>query len=271
MKVIKKVGWVLAGFIFCCGLFSCVGLQDRTMSIEEREEAEVVGSVTAEWTSTHFFHIATPNNLKNKAYSELKKVAQQRYPGNIDIKNISIAGTFSGWNILWGMLYFASPLVVDVQKITATGDVVSYSPTARTATSRSRTQGVSSGAEGATNRACETLIYELPEKTIIAVLSISSRDREIAVFVMDEIEYQLVDSRKFEMVDRKMLDTIRNEQSFQASGEVSDDSAISIGNMLGANIVITGTITGTEDTRRLTLKALDVKTAKIVVMVREQL
>jgi PBP1b-binding outer membrane lipoprotein LpoB len=133
------------------------------------------------------------------------------------------------------------------------------------------TQGITAGVEGAVNRACETLIYELPEKTIIAVLSVSSRDRESAVFVMDEIEFQLLDSRKFEMVDRKMIDSIRSEQSFQASGEVSDDSAVSIGNMLGANIVITGTITGSADAQRLTLKALDVKTAKIVVMAREQI
>jgi hypothetical protein len=40
--------------------------------------------------------------------------------------------------------------------------------------------------------------------------------------------------------------------------------------MLGANIVITGSITVMGNTQHLTLKALDVKSAQIVTMAREQ-
>jgi hypothetical protein len=39
--------------------------------------------------------------------------------------------------------------------------------------------------------------------------------------------------------------------------------------LLGANIVITGSISGVGSTRRLRLKALDVKTAEIVAMASE--
>jgi TolB-like protein len=134
----------------------------------------------------------------------------------------------------------------------------------------SRTQGVTTSMESAINKACDTLIAELPRRSTVAVLSVSARDRDMASFTVDEIEFQLVDSREFNMVDRKTLDSIRSEQNFQMSGEVSDASAVSIGNMLGANIVITGSITGTGNTQRLTVKALDVKTAEIVVMAREQ-
>jgi curli biogenesis system outer membrane secretion channel CsgG len=87
--------------------------------------------------------------------------------------------------------------------------------------------------------------------------------------VVDEVEFQLVDARRFTIVDRKTLDTIRSEQNFQMSGDVSDASAVSIGQMLGANIVITGNITGTGSMQRLSIKALDVRTAQIVTMVRE--
>jgi curli biogenesis system outer membrane secretion channel CsgG len=79
------------------------------------------------------------------------------------------------------------------------------------------------------------------------------------------LEFQLVSSGLFKVVDRKTLDAIRLEQNFQMSGDVDDNSAVSIGKMLGANIVITGT----GSTQRLTLKALDVKTAEIVTMARE--
>jgi hypothetical protein len=40
--------------------------------------------------------------------------------------------------------------------------------------------------------------------------------------------------------------------------------------MLGASVVITGSITGSRNRQRLKVKALDVKTAKIVTMAREQ-
>jgi TolB-like protein len=133
-----------------------------------------------------------------------------------------------------------------------------------------RAQETVAGLDGAANRVCETLIYELPRKSTVAVLGISSRNRDMAAFTTDEIEFQLVNSQEFEVVDRETLDSIREEQNFQISGEVSDDSAVSIGNILGATIVITGSITGSGDTQRLTVKALDVKTAKIVTMAREQ-
>jgi hypothetical protein len=126
------------------------------------------------------------------------------------------------------------------------------------------------GFEGAVNKACGTLIEELPLNISIAVLSVSSKDIDMAAFAMDELEFQLVDSGRFTIVDRKTLEAVRTEQKFQITGDVDDNSAVSIGKMLGANIVITGAITGSGSTQRLTLKALDVQTAKIVTMAREQ-
>jgi len=125
------------------------------------------------------------------------------------------------------------------------------------------------GIEGAVARASVLFVGELKKDSTLAVISISSNNNELATFAIDELEFQLVTAKQFTMVDRKTLDAIRSEQNFQLSGEVSDQSAVSIGNLLGANIVITGTIAGSGNTRRLTLKALDVKTAQIVSMARE--
>jgi len=130
-------------------------------------------------------------------------------------------------------------------------------------------QSIKPGVEGAIARASVVFIGELPKNSTIAVISISSNDINLATFAIDELEYQLVTAKQFKIVDRKTLDTIRTEQKFQLSGEVSDQSAVSIGNMLGANIVITGNVSGMGNTQRLTLKALDVKTAQIITMARE--
>jgi TolB-like protein len=146
-----------------------------------------------------------------------------------------------------------------------------HGTTTTTATAPQRRQAPvsSSGIEGAVARASVLFVGEIKKDSTIAVISISSTNRELATFAIDELEYQLVTAKQFTIVDRKTLDTVRSEQNFQLSGEVSDQSAVSIGNMLGASIVITGNITGSANTQRLTLKALDVKTAQIVSMARE--
>ncbi|MDR1986268.1 MAG: CsgG/HfaB family protein [Treponema sp.] len=123
--------------------------------------------------------------------------------------------------------------------------------------------------EAALYAAADVIIARLQPRTTIAVVSIASRDVESAEFVLEELAYVIVSSSNFKVVDRKSLDAIRSEQNFQLSGDVDDDSAVSIGKLLGANIVITGSITGVGSTRRLRLKALDVTTAEIVAMASE--
>jgi TolB-like protein len=124
--------------------------------------------------------------------------------------------------------------------------------------------------ESAVNRAAEALIIDLPDGSTLAIISIASRDADMAEFVIEELAYLMVDTRKFKVVDRKSLDAIQAEQNFQYSGDVDDNSAVSIGKLLGASIVITGSISGSGSTRRLRAKALDVKTAEIVAMASER-
>jgi TolB-like protein len=250
---------------------SCASVQDRTMTPQERAEMEVIGTVTASWTSFSMFHIpASKNSLITRGLSELKKEAAKKgVSGNIDFRNISVTQGASPATIL----LFNLNIFMDIRKNTASADVVIYrsgSTGDSAPPARARSSGSTEGIEGAINRACGTLLNDIPRRSTVAVLSVSSRDRNMAVFVVDEIEFQLVDARQFDMVDRKTLDSIRDEQNFQMSGDVSDASAVSIGNMLGASVVITGAITGSENTQRLTVKALDVKTAKIITMAREQ-
>ena len=136
------------------------------------------------------------------------------------------------------------------------------------ATSQQKPIGQST-LEAALYTAADMIIARLPSRTTIAVVSVASRDTESADFVVDELAYIIVSSGTFKVVDRKSLEAIRSEQNFQTSGEVDDDSAVSIGKLLGANVVITGSISGVGSTRRLRLKALDVMTAEIVAMASE--
>jgi TolB-like protein len=129
--------------------------------------------------------------------------------------------------------------------------------------------GAAAATEDAVKRGSEKLIAGLPGEAILAVLNISAGEKDTAAFIMEELEFRLLESGKFKIVDRKSLDTLRAEQNFQMSGAVSDESAVSIGNMLGANIVITGALSNSAGARRLTLRALDVQSAEIVAGARE--
>jgi hypothetical protein len=78
------------------------------------------------------------------------------------------------------------------------------------------------------------------------------------------LESILVNNGKLAVVDRVNLDKVRAEQGFQLSGDVSDESAKAIGQMLGAGAIVTGTLVNLGDAYRLTLKAINVETARVV-------
>jgi hypothetical protein len=260
----NEKGSILAVLVISAvSAISCVSFQDRTLEPQERVQYEVVGTVSTTFTSTQILHRINFDGIKNKAISLLRQEASEKYQGNIDIKNVVIDGTVSGWNFLWFFTTGTCPLFYNIQKITAYGDVVLINSGVGVI-NRQR-------MENALQDISKNLIERLPNNSTIAVLSISSSSRDTSEYIVDELEYHLVNSGKFAIVDRRRLDQIRNEQNFQMSGDVDDNSAVSIGNMLGANIVLTGIISNIGATQIISIKALDVKTARIVTIAREQI
>ncbi|MCL2600984.1 MAG: CsgG/HfaB family protein [Treponema sp.] len=133
-----------------------------------------------------------------------------------------------------------------------------------------RATRTSRGIGGATIRASEAMLEDIPGGATIAVLNISSHDVEMADAVINEIERVLHQAGVFTVVTRSRMDSIRFEQNLGVSGEISDETAASIGNMLGANVIVTGSIGGSGATRALRLQALDVRTGRIVAMPRAE-
>jgi hypothetical protein len=119
----------------------------------------------------------------------------------------------------------------------------------------------------ALHQSCEALSQNLPGPASIAVISVASADPAEGEFALEELTLFLVNLKKHSIVDRRNLDLIRAEQNFQLSGEVDDDTAVSIGHLVGAAMVITGNISPYNETKYLRLKALDVETGEIRAMV----
>jgi hypothetical protein len=289
MRKILIVFIVFAIFLFA----SCVSLQDKEMNRYERESEHVVGTVTVEFTTFQFFHISNKNGIKYKANNELLRAAQKEYGANVDIRNIVISGNVSGWElayIIGGTFIiggipaligegdpFLAPtatfvglnLIGNFQKIIATGDVISTVNTVSAEIIVRRTSNIQSGIEVAMNNGAEVLMSSLQRNFKLAIVNVSSIDMELSEFVAHELEYILV-TNNFTVVDRSELDRIRREQNFQLSGEVDDNTIVSIGRFAGADVVITGAVTGSGETRRLRLRALNTQTAQVMAVASER-
>ena len=97
----------------------------------------------------------------------------------------------------------------------------------------------------------------------IAVLNFSSTSEQFSAYVLEELSDYLVKGKKLVVVDRKELDLIRQEEQFQMSGEVSDESAQAIGKKLGAQLIVSGSLTPMGNTYRFRIRVLNVESAAI--------
>ena len=99
----------------------------------------------------------------------------------------------------------------------------------------------------------------------LAFFGITSESSALSEFVINDLITNAVNDKIFTVVDRKVLDDIRSEQAFHVSGEVDDDTSVSLGKLVGASTMILGTINTLGSNYRLSIRAIDVQTAKIKI------
>jgi hypothetical protein len=119
--------------------------------------------------------------------------------------------------------------------------------------------------DAAIREAAAQMEVRIPPQTKIALVSVASSSAQLSEYVISRLEAALVFGGKLVVVDRANLDKVREEQGFQASGEVDDDSAKSIGKLLGAGAIVTGAFADLGDVYSLTLKAINIETATVAV------
>ena len=119
----------------------------------------------------------------------------------------------------------------------------------------------------AVKNAARDVEESLPQGTTVAVLNFASPVAEFSEYVIEELTGELVIGRKVTIVDRNSLALIREEMNLQLSGDVSDESAQAIGRMLGAQSIITGTLTNMGTFHRFRIRVINVETAAIQTQV----
>ena len=109
----------------------------------------------------------------------------------------------------------------------------------------------------------------IPAGTRIALLNFSSPSDRFSLYVLDELSANLLDTRLLTVVDRREIDLIRTEIDFQYSGEVADDSMQALGRRLGAQSIVSGSLTEIgRNIYRVTIRVLNVESAAVEVQHR---
>jgi TolB-like protein len=97
----------------------------------------------------------------------------------------------------------------------------------------------------------------------VVVLNFNSPSQRLSNHVLDEMMTELIRNGKVIVVNRADLELIQREMNFQMSGDVSDSSAQSIGQILGAQSIISGSIEDLGAHYRMRFRAIEVETAVI--------
>jgi hypothetical protein len=214
--------------------------------------ARIIDTLGGNITLSAFLDTA---GINQAAYTALLQTARNEYQGEIDV-----------YDVTWVRLSFDQSTSMCVYSVN--GNVVLIDRVARDqATAKS---SAVAGVEGALARAADQAVQNVPQRSRIAIVYITAIDRNTTDFIAGELEYIWV-NKGYALVDRSQLDKLRQEQHFQLSGEVDDETAVSIGKFAGADIIITGRVDGEGNLRRLRLRALNTQTAQVVGAASERL
>jgi hypothetical protein len=105
------------------------------------------------------------------------------------------------------------------------------------------------------------LAARLPDGAKTAIIAFDAETSALSDYVFGELWNRFEETGKFVMLDRGNLERVRTELNYQMSGEVNDDSARSIGQQYGAEVIVYGRMTRMGNERRMTVYATDVEKA----------
>ena len=111
----------------------------------------------------------------------------------------------------------------------------------------------------------------IPTGSKIALLNFSSPADRFSSYVLDELTANLIDSGNLTVVNRSEVELIRSEVDFQFSGEVSDDSIQQVGQMLGAQYIVSGSLTEIGGDYRIVVRVLNVESAAVAANFRSDI
>jgi hypothetical protein len=116
----------------------------------------------------------------------------------------------------------------------------------------------------AINNSMQYLSGRLPAGSKVVVLNFNAPARELSDYIIEHLTAYIVNDGRMTVVDRRNLELLQQEMNFQMSGEVDEETAQEIGKKLGAQTIISGSISPlVDDVYRMWVQAIQVETAQI--------
>jgi curli biogenesis system outer membrane secretion channel CsgG len=101
---------------------------------------------------------------------------------------------------------------------------------------------------------------------VVDFADLQGTPNEVGRFLAQELSTQLVSAtRQVSVVDRANLQVLLRENNLSMEGLVNPSSSRKLGNLIGIDTVILGTVTQMGDSIRLSVRAVSVETGRIVV------
>ena len=107
---------------------------------------------------------------------------------------------------------------------------------------------------------------ETGQKRRIAVLEFTDLQGQVTNFgryLSEELITRLYGSNKFTVVERQLLNKVIAEQKLSLTGVVDPDSAKKLGNVLGVDAIVSGTIADRGDTLKINARLIDTQTGEV--------
>jgi hypothetical protein len=105
----------------------------------------------------------------------------------------------------------------------------------------------------------------LKKKQKVAVINVDADNISEGDYILEELTYLTVHSqKKFQVIDRRTVDAFRASNGIGVPSYNNDYILMLIGQLIGADVILTGRLDGSGELRRLRVKALEVKTGRLL-------
>ncbi|MCK5051548.1 MAG: hypothetical protein KAS53_07455 [Candidatus Cloacimonetes bacterium] len=110
-------------------------------------------------------------------------------------------------------------------------------------------------------------VTQVGSRLSVAVLPFRSNDqaKDLTDSVTEKLIIQLVNLRRFRVIERSALDKIMEEQKLGLSGFVDEETAIKVGKLAGADVIILGSINMQLGFVKVSARGIDTETSVLIV------
>ncbi|MBC8385569.1 MAG: hypothetical protein H8E57_08650 [Candidatus Cloacimonetes bacterium] len=112
-----------------------------------------------------------------------------------------------------------------------------------------------------------SMVTQVGSRLSVAVLPFEGKgDAEnLSKSVTDKMITQLVNLRRFRVIERNALEDVMKEQKFSLSGMVDENTAVELGKLVGADVIIFGSIICEENYGKVNARVIDTQTSETIV------